>query len=63
AAGRVGPGAVGRALGLPVAATLPDERALARAADEGDPPGRSGRGRWARAVRRLLDALEVERVA
>lgn len=58
---RVGADAVGQALGLPVAAVLPEERALARSADEGDPPGRSGRGRWARAVGRLLDGLEVRR--
>lgn len=61
AGGRVGPDAVGRALGLPVAAAVPDDRGLARAADEGDPPGRSGRSRWARAVHRLLDGLEADR--
>ncbi len=46
---------VGRALGLRVAATLPEDRTLPRAAEHGDPPGRRGRGKWARAVARLLD--------
>lgn len=52
---------VGRALGIDVAGVLPHDRALARGAEDGDPPGRSGRGRWARAVGRLLDDLEVRR--
>ena len=51
---RVPPDAVGRALGLPVAAVVPEERALARAAEEGDVPGRPARGRWPRVVARLL---------
>lgn len=58
---RVGPESVGEALGLPVAGVLPDDRGVARSSDEGDPPGRSGRGRWARAVARLLDVLEADR--
>jgi secretion/DNA translocation related CpaE-like protein len=46
---------VGRALGLPVAGALPEDRALVHAAEQGDPPGRAGRGRWTRSVGRLLD--------
>ena len=58
---RVAADVVGRALGLPVAGSLPEDRSLVRAAEQGDPPGRSGRGRWARAVGRLLDRAEVGR--
>lgn len=46
---------VGRALGVAVAGALPEDRSLVRAAEQGDPPGRVGRGRWPRAVGRLLD--------
>ncbi len=58
AVSRVAAETVGQALGLPVAGVLPDDRGLARSADEGDPPGLTGRGRWARAVARLLDGLD-----
>lgn len=50
---------VGRALGMPVIATLPEEKALPRAAESGEPPGRSGRGRWTRAVAGILDELGI----
>ena len=58
---RVAADVVGRALELPVAGSLPEDRGLARAAEQGDPPGRSGRGRWARAVGRLLSEMEAGR--
>lgn len=54
---RVPPDAVGRALGLPVAAVLPEDRGLIRAAEEGQVPGGPARGRWARAIAGLLEAL------
>lgn len=46
---------VADALGLALAGSLPDEPRLARAAQEGDLPGRWPRSPWRRSVRRLLD--------
>lgn len=57
----VPPDVVGKALGLPVIGVVPTDRALARGAEVGDTPGRSGRGRWAKAVSKILTALEVGR--
>lgn len=56
AAGPVLPPVVGRALGLDVAGILPEDRSLARAAEQGDPPGRR-RGAWTRAVDSLLGTI------
>lgn len=52
---RVASVAIADALGLPLAGTLPHDRALPRAATVGLPPGRSGRRRWGRAVGAVLD--------
>lgn len=53
----VPPDAVGRALGLAVASVLPEDRRLPRLAEQGDPAGRWGRGRWARAVDALVATI------
>lgn len=47
---RVAPEVVGRALALPVSGVVPDDHRLALLAERGDPPGRTGRGAWAKAV-------------
>lgn len=54
AASRVPPDAVAHALGLPAAGVLPEDRLLARLAEQGEPPGRVGRRRWVRAVEGIL---------
>lgn len=61
ASSRVPAELVARALGLPVLGVLPDDRGLPRAAEEGEPPGRSGRRHWTKAVGRLLVELGVGR--
>lgn len=48
-------GQVAEALGLALAGTLPEEGRLARAAQEGDLPGRWPRSRWRRSVAAVLD--------
>lgn len=57
---RGGREAVMRALGLPVVATLPRDRAVAAEVDRGDPPGRTAGRAWRRCCTTLLDgALEA----
>lgn len=52
--------AVSRALGLPVVATLPRDRAVAEEVDRGDPPGRTAGRAWRRCCSTILDgALEA----
>jgi hypothetical protein len=52
--------AIGRALGLPVVATLPADKRVASGAEAGEPPGRAaGRG-WRRACDAVLAGLQVE---
>lgn len=52
--------AIGRALGLPVVATLPADKRVALGAEAGEPPGRAaGRG-WQRACRTVLAGLQLE---
>lgn len=51
---------VTRALGLPVVATLPLDRAVAADAERGDPPGRSAGRNWRRCCTTIIDgALEA----
>lgn len=51
--------AIGRALGVPVVATLPADRGVAGGAEAGEPPGRAaGRG-WRRACDTVLAGLQV----
>ncbi|WP_040162388.1 septum site-determining protein Ssd [Nigerium massiliense] len=55
--GRVAPELVGRALGADVLGTLATDARVARAAEVGDPPGRSRRGRWSKQVDVVLERL------
>jgi len=57
---RVPADVIGRALGLAVAGVLREDKALRRGGEVGEPPGRAGRGRWQRAIGRLLDGLAVK---
>ena len=64
ATSRVPADVIARAVGLSVAGVLPDDRQLARLAEEGEPPGRGGRRRWQRVVDSLATGLlEVRRAA
>lgn len=45
---------IGQTLGFPVVSVLPHEPKLARAAEQGLPPGRRLRGMWSQSVARLL---------
>ncbi len=53
---RVPPAMIADALDLPLLGVVPDDRQLARAALEGEPPGWR-RGPWARAVEGLVEAI------
>lgn len=56
-------GLVEESLGLPVAATVPDESGVRLAAERGEPPGRSGRSALARGCREVLSLLPSRTVA
>jgi len=57
------PEVVGRALGVPVLASMADQRGLAEAVDLGLGPGRTGRGPLGRAVAEVLARCRVQAVA
>ena len=53
----VGPALVEESLGLPVLATVPDERTVRLGAERGEPPGRSSRSSLTRACQQILAQL------
>jgi secretion/DNA translocation related CpaE-like protein len=57
--GAIEPQVVAEALALRLAGIVAEDTSLPRAAERGDPPGRSGRGGLAKLSRRLLDELEL----
>ncbi|MCC6496298.1 MAG: hypothetical protein IT193_08565 [Propionibacteriaceae bacterium] len=60
APGGLPPDLVAEAVGYPVLARLPEEKALAAAAERGEPPARGSRRRYRRVVARLLAELVEE---
>ena len=59
-AGSHGADAVGRALGVPVIATMPSDTRVAAGAESGEPPGRSAGRAWRRTCDRVLAGLHLE---
>ncbi|WP_432558725.1 septum site-determining protein Ssd [Granulicoccus sp. GXG6511] len=55
--GGLGREQVARALGVPVLATMPHDRAVAAEAERGDPPGRTAGRAWRRCCGVLLDGV------
>jgi hypothetical protein len=53
----VGPALVEESLGLPVVATVPDEKSVRLGAERGEPPGRSARSSLTRACQQILAQL------
>lgn len=58
--GSHGADTVGRALGMPVVATLPPDKRVAACAEAGEPPGRGAGRPWRRACQYVLEGLQLQ---